>query len=99
MNHSIMINPITERVRKKANKLFGEGSAREVIDLLEQAELPLINNNGERVHLGILHLSRGDFQEFNAALAQAKIDWRDTLVAAGLANGNWRQILMERGDW
>ena len=94
-----MINSITARVRKKATKLFGEENAKEVIHLLEQAQLPLINNNGELVHLGILYLSGGDFQEFKAALAQAKIDWRDTLVAAGLAHGNWRQILMERSDW
>ena len=91
-------NTVTPRVRRKIDKLFDPQSASEIMRLLESASLPLINNNGERVHLAVLHLSQGDREKFDEALKIAQIDWRDTLVAAGLANGNWPEVLRERGD-
>jgi len=30
-------------------------------------------------------------------LNQAKIDWRDTLVAAGMANGDWLEVVRAEG--
>ena len=64
---------------------------------LAAAELPLINHDGERVHLALLHLAGGNLEQFRAHLALAKIDWRDTLVAAGLAHLGWWRVLEDRG--
>ena len=75
---------ITERVREEVRRFFAPTQAEEVIAAFETAELPLIANNGERVHLAILLLSQGDISRFHQELRQAKIDWRDTLVAARL---------------
>jgi len=50
-----------------------------------------------RVHAAILWLARGDRRRFDDALAGACANWRDTLVAAGLANQNWKLVLDKRG--
>jgi len=75
---------VTETVRQQARRLFTPADAEEVIAAFNATELPLIANNGERVYLAILLLSRGDMERFRRELRQAKIDWRDTLAAAGL---------------
>ena len=43
--------------------------------------------HNERVHVGIVVLSPQ--MGFSRALALATQDWRDLLVASGLANGDW----------
>ncbi|MEO8224373.1 MAG: hypothetical protein ABI661_06170 [Gammaproteobacteria bacterium] len=50
-----------------------------------------------RVHAAILWLAKGNLAAFDEALAGACGDWRDTLVAAGLANQNWKLVLDKRG--
>jgi hypothetical protein len=50
-----------------------------------------------RVHAAILWLAKGDLARFDDALAGACANWRDTLVAAGLANQNWKLVLDKRG--
>jgi hypothetical protein len=50
-----------------------------------------------RVHAAILWLAKGDRAKFDEVLAGACADWRDTLVAAGLANQNWKLVLDKRG--
>ena len=87
----------TETVCQQARRFFTPANAEEVITAFDATELPLISNNGERVYLAILLLSRGDMVRFCRELQQAKIDWRDTLVAAGLANGDWPAVLREEG--
>jgi hypothetical protein len=64
--------------------LFAPAQVAEVIAALEDTDFPLIANNGERVCLAILLLSQGEITRFQQELRQAKIDWRDTLVAAHL---------------
>jgi hypothetical protein len=74
---------VTETVCQQARRLFTPADAEEIIAAFSRTELPLIANNGERVCLAILQLSQGDKERFHQELQQAKIDWRDTLVAAG----------------
>ncbi|MDH4021839.1 MAG: hypothetical protein OEW88_08315 [Gammaproteobacteria bacterium] len=50
-----------------------------------------------RVHAAILWLARGNRAKFDEVLAGACADWRDTLVAAGLASQNWKLVLDRRG--
>jgi len=74
---------LTEAVCQQARRLFTPANAEEIIAAFSATEFPLIANNGERVCLAILQLSQGDMNRFYRELEQAKIDWRDTLVAAG----------------
>ena len=75
---------VTPRVRAQVEKTFSSAEAETVCAELAATELPLIANNGERVHLALLHLAAGDLAQFRRHLAIARVDWRDTLVAAGM---------------
>ena len=75
---------VTARVRQRAVETFAAADARDVCAALADADLPLISNNGERVHLAILQLARGDPARFREQLKLAQTDWRDVLVAASL---------------
>ena len=88
---------VTPLVRAQAEKSFPPDDAALVCAALAAADLPLINNNGERVHLAVVHLAAGDPAKFRANLALALTDWRDVLVAAGLADAGWPEVLQERG--
>ena len=74
---------VTSHVREQAAKRFSPADALTACAELAAADLPLIANNGERVHLAILHLAAGNLAQFRQHLALARIDWRDVLVAAG----------------
>jgi len=43
----------------------------------------------ERVQAAAVLVADGDYEAFGEALALARIDWRDLLVAAGLAEEDW----------
>jgi hypothetical protein len=88
---------VSPLVRQQAFRFFTATDAENVVAALDAAALPLISNNGERVFLAILLLSRGDMQRFHAQLQLARQDWRDTLVAAGLANEDWAAVLHREG--
>lgn len=75
---------VTPVVRARAEELFSPADALIACAELASADLPLIANNGERVHLAILHLAAGNLAEFRRHLAVARTDWRDVLVAAGI---------------
>ena len=88
---------VTPTVRQQARRFFTPPDAEKVIATFETTNLPLIANNGERVCLAVLLLARGEMERFYRELQQAKTDWRDTLVAAGLANGDWPLRLRAEG--
>jgi len=52
--------------------------------------LPMLENEDEigleRVRLAVLKLSGGDIDALQRWIDQTKVDWRDTLMAAGFAN-------------
>jgi hypothetical protein len=72
---------VTSAVRARAEEFFSPTDAPTVCAELAATELPLIANNGERVHLAVLRLAAGDLAQFRRHLAIARTDWRDTLVA------------------
>ena len=88
---------VTPLVRAQAKKSFAPADSVAVCAELAAADLPLINNNGERVHLAVVHLASGDLARFRIHLAEACSDWRDVLVADGLASVGWPQVLTARG--
>jgi hypothetical protein len=50
-----------------------------------------------RIQIAVIWLSKGDLKRFNYELGGAQNDWRDALVAAGLANEDWRDVLRKHG--
>jgi hypothetical protein len=61
-----------------------------VLDALGALEVPFDGGEvPERILGAIVLRSRGDAQQFDEAVGLAKLDWRDLLVAAELANEDW----------
>jgi hypothetical protein len=88
---------VSPLVREQARRSFAPAQADEVIAALDATDLPLGSMRADRVQLAILLLARGDLPAFRAALQEARQDWRDTLVAAGLADEDWPAILRQHG--
>ena len=95
-------NAVSDVVRREITKRFSPTDAPTLLGLLELTELPMLEEaeyqrDRDRVQLAILKILDGDIGNVHAALRLASIDWRDTLVAAGLANENWPQVLEAAG--
>ena len=93
---------LSEIVRAEVERRFGPADAEEALRVLEAADLPFLGSEDRaagvaRVHLAILKLAAGSLAALAATAREASIDWRDVLVAAGLADENWREVLAESG--
>jgi hypothetical protein len=82
------------RLQRRINHDFPEsGSAQEILRILD--ELPDVAGYdreilaSERVHAAIIILANGTIKKFRNAIELATTDWRDLLVAAGLAHEDW----------
>jgi hypothetical protein len=47
----------------------------------------------ERLQAAVVKLAGGDLGELDRQLREARIDWRDVLVAAGFAHEDWSERL------
>lgn len=88
-----MISPLT-RLERRIRRDFPEpGSAHGVLWLLSglprKAGYDPEMLASERVQAAIALLAHGDLARLRQALDLAATDWRDLLVAAGLADGDW----------
>lgn len=85
-------------ILKEIQRSFAAGHRDYVTAKLANTGLPMgAVAPPPRVHAAILLLAKGDLALFDAALAGACADWRDTLAAAGLANQNWKLVLEKHG--
>ncbi|RLK61950.1 hypothetical protein [Actinokineospora cianjurensis] len=80
------------RLHRRIRLDFPEpGSAQEILRLL--ADLPHQTGDNtlgtERVHAAIILLAQGDLTRLHHALTLSTQDWRDLLVTAELADGDW----------
>ncbi|MFI5776590.1 hypothetical protein [Nocardia sp. NPDC051570] len=69
------------------------GSTREILvaldRMVEDAGYDEDYFTSERVKAGIIMLANGSLTKFRSAVDLAETDWRDLLVAAGLAHEDW----------
>jgi hypothetical protein len=79
------------RLSRRVRRDFPEpGSADEVLRLLSGLVwFPDHPAHSERVQAAVVILARGNVGRLKANLSLATTDWRDVLVAAGLANEDW----------
>jgi hypothetical protein len=94
--------PVSDVVRAEVRERFGQQEASEVISALEATALPLLEapdrvRERARVHMATIKLADGDLPRFRQALVMARADWRDVLVAAGLAQYDWPEVLRAAG--
>ena len=81
---------------------FGETGASTVLESFRSTPLPFLDapnraRERDRVHLAIIKLADGDSAAAERWIRQAARDWRDVLMSAGLANGDWAQSLVDAG--
>jgi hypothetical protein len=81
----------TPRLERRVSRDFEESSARTVLlTLADLAETSTDTEFGtERIQGAIVLLAGGDLGRFHDACDLARADWRDLLVAAGLAHEDW----------
>jgi hypothetical protein len=86
------MTPLTEAVSQKIDALFpvkDRAAARKLIEENCGADLPMSSHMGpdpsgfDRIRFAVLKLSGGDLTRLEREIADAHVDWRDTLMAAG----------------
>jgi hypothetical protein len=81
---------ISRRLERWVGRVFPQGSSERV--LAELRGLPDTVTGGqdvERIQAALVIGTGGDWQAFQAMLRLAHTDWRDLLVNAELADGDW----------
>ena len=85
---------ISTETNKRVLAQFPAEEQQVVLDILLNEcgdNLPLIDPSfeqlAERIRFAVIKLSRGELDELNKWVSQAKTDWRDVLVAAGFGGG------------
>ncbi|GAA4608905.1 hypothetical protein BJY16_007069 [Actinoplanes octamycinicus] len=87
---------VSNRLQAWIRQHFGPAEVESVLALLthavpgEEGDTP---DGIERVQAAVVLLSGGNSQRFLQAAALAVADWRDVLVAAQLADDDWRAQL------
>ena len=86
-------------VINEIERTFSDAAEVDYVErVLERATLPMEEAAPPpRVHIALLWLSRGHIKRFDHELHVARSDWRDTLLRAGLAGTNWKQVMLARG--
>jgi hypothetical protein len=98
------VTDATHRLKRRIRRDFPEpGSAKGVLRLLADLPQRAGYDEGilasERVQAAIILAAGGDMSRLRQMLDLATADWRDLLVAAGLADENWPQRLsIELGE-
>jgi hypothetical protein len=76
----------TERLIRRIRRDFGRGADDEVIRRLT-ALAP--DDSSERLQAALVLGSGGQWSRFEQQLRRLELDWRDVLVAGGLAGDDW----------
>lgn len=93
---------VSDLVLREVRARFVARDAVDVERLLRATALPFLDapdrdRERDRVHLAIVKRAEGHFERFARTLALAATDWRDVLVAAGLAHEDWPDVLRAAG--
>jgi hypothetical protein len=89
-------------VREETARRFKGGDWQVATDTLQQLALPFLGTPGRaldraRVQMALVKLAAGDAAALHRWARQAETDWRDVLVAAGLAGADWKKVLARGG--
>lgn len=87
-------NVVTGRLRRRVARQFPPIVAARLIRELATVSFPMgERQDPERLLAAVVVVSDGDEARFRSAIALGRRDWRDLLVAARLANSDWRERL------
>lgn len=81
---------LTRRLCKRISRDFPPGAAEKVTGYLIGLDAETFDGQDpERVQAAVVLASNGEWQRFTALCRLAEVDWRDALVAGGLADDDW----------
>ena len=81
---------LDERIVARIRRDFPADEVDAVVGRLRSLSLPLAGDGPHtRIEAALLALAAGSWSRLTAEAAQAEVDWRDTLVAAGFADDDW----------
>lgn len=79
---------VSDRLCRRIERDFpAPGSAASVAEMVAAA------SEAERIQAGVVFCGRGHLDRLRDACELARLDWRDVLVGAGLADEDWRSRL------
>jgi triosephosphate isomerase len=80
---------ITSRIAARIEEQYGD-DASSVCVLLEEAEVRVFHEAAiERITAAVVILAGGSVDKLLDAIRLMEADWRDLLVASGLAHADW----------
>ena len=87
---------VTPRIERYVREHFGPEDAQRVLHALRDWRISYVEEPpGERLTAAVVLAGDGRRADVEGALQLAEVDWRDLLVAGGLAHGDWPQRLDE----
>ncbi|MCW2544053.1 MAG: hypothetical protein JWM40_1605 [Frankiales bacterium] len=85
---------VSARLTRWLQQHFDAGDVVEVLSVLRDLPPGVVGGQDlERVQAALVLNTTGDVAAFQRQLALAAVDWRDSLVAGGLANAGWSRKL------
>lgn len=79
---------VSDRLRRRIERDFpAPGSAASVTEMVAAA------GQSERIQAAVVLRRRGDLDRLRDACELARLDWRDVLAGAGLADEDWQAHL------
>jgi hypothetical protein len=86
---------LSPRLERRVRADFGAGATRVLAELAGVPEtLPgCERQDPERIQAALVIAAHGDAIQFAALMDLARLDWRDVLLAADLADGDWKARL------
>ena len=81
---------LTQRLSKRIGRDFPAGTAEKVRGYLAGLDADVFGlQDPERVQAAVVLASDGEWEKFMRVFRLIEVDWRDVLVAGGLANADW----------
>jgi hypothetical protein len=88
------VTELTQRLTDRIGRDFPPGTAEQVCGYLKDVTADACGGQGlERVQAAVVLASHGQWERFLAVFRLLAVDWRDVLMAGGLGNEDWPQVL------
>jgi hypothetical protein len=95
------MSKVTSAIEAKVREMFSAQEAElALVALSEMAQPPTEGswaNTRARVQAALLISSQSNIDKLLKGVERSQIDWRDTLVGAGLSDADWSKIAKEYG--
>ena len=92
---------VSRTIEEKVREIFSLQDAAVALAALSAVEMPLSNSEWpttrDRVQAAILVLSNSQIDRLLKEVSASQVDWRDTLMGAGLAGNDWPLVAQRLG--